>query len=1674
LSKGEEPLGNDISDKEVRAEADPSREKPPVNDSAFPPYPLTSPTPEEKSNAPCSWLRSRRQRRQRKRRLKHLTQKEREHPDGLRHDLRSDIQRDKSIKTITPEIETKSPKKCLLLAEEHYVVSGTIGVTAKYQIPKQFVLDTGAGYNVIRRNALPPGWEQYVTTSKGLPSLGDAGGHTLNIQHEVVLRVRFGNSLYRVAFLVAEKLSVPVILGTQFTNRHVDAIRCMLGRVDLVHDSIPIVGRGDGAKPWQQAGAHIEERVQMKDGTKVKLGDSSSTLTQIRLVKPLFVPAFTQCKASVSTLMKGVIVTEPKHSVVDRYGVRVMNSVHDVQAGEPFHVLMSNFTSRPRLLPKGMVVAYASRSPLGFVQMEGEAAKSIASEFGIATDAHRSQTMEAPLPGMMEAESVFALIDVSLKAGVDREQAYQLLVATVEGDQGKPSGKPETKDDNHPFTERIETEAVPGVIPTIADVEDEEPGQKTLPDEDWRDRIDLSHLEDEKFKKRVMDMLEKHAPVFEGKLGTIESTEHRIHLKPGTQPVRMQPYRAGPEKREKIREQIEYQLAAGVIEPAQTEWSTPVLLAPKKDGNQRFCIDFRRLNAATIPDTYPLPRMDDCIDSLSEANVFTLLDALWGYWQIPLAECDRDKTTFTSHLGTYRCLRMPFGLRNAPLTFQRALDIILSGVRWRICLVYIDDVIVFSKNHEEHIEHLDEVLTLLQEAGIKLKLKKCFFFRDEVEYLGFRIRPGTLSASPDAKARAAINIATFPTTSTQMKSFLGCCNVYRRFIKGFAKVSTPLTDMLKKDSGTEWGDDLVPTESQRKAFETLKEALVTPPILALPKRGRPYMVDCDASAYAVGAVLLQQQDEKDEKSWATIGYYSKTLTKEQRNYSASERECYAVVWSTLTLRPYLEGSHFKVRTDHNALKWMLTLNDPSGRLMRWRLRLMEYDYEIVYRPGLKHQVPDALSRLPRPDSQPEDEVDDELPTYVETVEQARALTAAVTRRQTRQSAVAEAPIDDVGPSTHDAAPPVSVPAASRPGTSQSAGDPVTKPLVRQGRLARTRDHTWKDTSHLPLPDEDDEDDTYDLVADARDALLAGKYDQETEAHCGRSLDDTPLPSPLTLPEIIEEKEKDEFCTGILTSQVGRKGSLFFEDDSGILCRRHPREEELTQIVLPKSLRHRVLRLAHYHPLAGHPGHTRLQKRLRRTYYWPQMAADAAHTVRECIPCSKNRLRLLKQAGAMRLFRAVKPLEDLAIDILGPLPKSTKGYTFILVITDRFTKLTQAVPLRSIKALDVSIALVNEWIFKYGAPKRLLSDNGSQFISDLFSRVCSMLYVRNALTMTYHPQTNGQTERFNRSLAAMLRCYVEDHPHDWCDYVRALTYAYNTSVHRGIDAAPFDLVLSRSPPDFTIDQTTGPRGRKSDKFDRSDIVSRLRVAIGRASASLKKHQLRYKRDFDKHIRRSAMSLTTEDKVYLDLNDGAQKRDKLSHNVGGAYKILEVDPETKTIVIQRGDFTERVSMNRVTRAPRDAPLAPARTEIEHAATPEDLAAKSTGPSWYFKSILDHRTLADGSVEFKLDWEGHRPSWVGRPDVPEESISRYFARLADRRAREIHRRVSTVVEQELPRVLPRSRCTDIYDHRFRNGDPEFLVYIDFRHPFWASSKMLDPALVNSYVASFAQPDS
>ena len=315
---------------------------------------------------------------------------------------------------------------------------------------------------------------------------------------------------------------------------------------------------------------------------------------------------------------------------------------------------------------------------------------------------------------------------------------------------------------------------------------------------------------------------------------------------------------------------------------------------------------------------------------------------------------------------------MPFGLKNAPATFQRALDIILSGVRWQVCLVYLDDVIVFSKTYDEHVEHLDRVLTLLRDAGVSLKLAKCKFFQDRVEYLGHVISPGKLAVAD--KYADALRECEFPKSLTQIRSFLEACNVYRRFVRDFAKVARPLTEMTRKDATPDYEK---PTPEQVDAFETLRARLTSPPILALPRHGKPYKLDTDASGYQLGCSLLQQQDDGE---WKPVGYWSYTLTDTERGYSPTERECYAVVWAVTSLRPYIEGTRFTVRTDHDSLRWLMNFTEATGRLCRWRLRLDQFEFDIEYRPGRVHQVPDALSRLLTPRASDET-IDDDIPTY---------------------------------------------------------------------------------------------------------------------------------------------------------------------------------------------------------------------------------------------------------------------------------------------------------------------------------------------------------------------------------------------------------------------------------------------------------------------------------------------------------------------------------------------------------------------------------------------------------------------------------------------------------------------------------------------------------------------
>jgi len=282
---------------------------------------------------------------------------------------------------------------------------------------------------------------------------------------------------------------------------------------------------------------------------------------------------------------------------------------------------------------------------------------------------------------------------------------------------------------------------------------------------------------------------------------------------------------------ELIKAQVDRMLKIEVIEPSQSEWTSPVVLIPKRYGSPRFCIDHRQLNERTVRDSYPLPRMDDCLDSLGDAQFFSTLDCNAGHWPIPRSEEDKPKTACTCQCGTYQCTRLPFGLGTAPATVQRAIDMILSGVKWQNVLVYLDDLIIISANAESHLSQLDTVLTLLGKHGVTLKAQRCHLFSSEVDNLGHVVRPGRLSLNEENLE--AIKKAVFPKTQTQLRSFLGLCNVYRRFTVDFSKTAKPLNDLNSVKLPKRLSP---PTPQEQAEFDKLREQLCHPPILAIPRK----------------------------------------------------------------------------------------------------------------------------------------------------------------------------------------------------------------------------------------------------------------------------------------------------------------------------------------------------------------------------------------------------------------------------------------------------------------------------------------------------------------------------------------------------------------------------------------------------------------------------------------------------------------------------------------------------------------------------------------------------------------------------------------------------------------------------------------------------------------------
>ena len=455
-------------------------------------------------------------------------------------------------------------------------------------------------------------------------------------------------------------------------------------------------------------------------------------------------------------------------------------------------------------------------------------------------------------------------------------------------------------------------------------------------------------------KRVVKELLNQYQSVFvtnQNDFGRTSLVQHRIDTG-ATPPIRQPPRRVPLAKQQEAANLVNEMSAAGVIEPSQSPWASPVVLVKKKDGTTRFCVDYRRLNDVTKKDSYPLPRIDDTLDTLAGAKWFSTLDLKSGYWQVELDPRDKEKTAFTTGSGLWQFKVMPFGLCNAPATFERLMETVLRGLHWKTCLVYLDDVIVLGRTFEDHRKNLAEVFQKLQAADLKLNPKKCSLFKKTVKYLGHVISPEGVGTDPE-KTECIRNWCV-PADVHQLRSFLGLCTYYRRFVQGFADIARPLHRLTEEKTPFVW------SEACQTAFDTLKLALCSAPILTFPKAGLPFIVDTDASNYGLGGVLSQVQDGQEK----VVAYFSKTLSKAERNYCVTRKELLAMVKTLEHFHKYLYGQEFLLRTDHASLKWLLQFKNPEGQIARWLERLQQYHFTIEHRPGRQHNNADALSRRP--------------------------------------------------------------------------------------------------------------------------------------------------------------------------------------------------------------------------------------------------------------------------------------------------------------------------------------------------------------------------------------------------------------------------------------------------------------------------------------------------------------------------------------------------------------------------------------------------------------------------------------------------------------------------------------------------------------------------------------
>lgn len=867
-------------------------------------------------------------------------------------------------------------------------------------------------------------------------------------------------------------------------------------------------------------------------------------------------------------------------------------------------------------------------------------------------------------------------------------------------------------------------------------------------------RLRTSHLNPEE-RANLESLCIQYSDIFyiEGEALTFTNKiKHKIRTTDEL-PVYAKNYRYPYTLRQEVQDQISKMLNQGIIRPSESAWSSPIWVVPKKadasgKSKWRLVVDFRKLNEKTIDDKYPIPNIADVLDKLGKCQYFTTLDLASGFYQVEMDPADIPKTAFNVEHGHFEFLRMPMGLKNSPSTFQRVMDNVLRGLQNEVCLVYLDDIIVFSTSLQEHIVNLGKVFSRLRSSNFKIQMDKSEFLKLETPYLGHIISRDGIKPNPD-KIKAIKNYP-IPKTITEIKRFLGLLGYYRKFIPDFARIAKPLTQCLKK------GSKIVIDKNYSDCFEKCKALLTNDPILQYPDFSKEFLLTTDASNVAVGAILSQGAIGSDKP----IAYASRTLNSSEMNYSTIEKELLAIVWATKYFRPYLFGRKFKIITDHKPLQWVMSLKEPNSRLTRWRLKLSEYDFTVEYKQGKRNCNADALSRIEinnedteslavNPSERPPSPIDSESTLTAHSESQnispnrLDSNSDTLTIHSDAESPILEIPLSD---------------------------EPLNK-FTRQIVFTVVGDLKGRTTATKPF-------DTH-----TRTSIQLSKSTLEEE-----------------VVNAIKEYVNPKIKTGILIHPP-------LEIYSIIPILQNHFKNSAMQLVVTKTelenvknyLNQQEIIRKYHEGKTNHRGITECYLALSKRYYWPKMKESVIEYINECSLCGQAKY---DRRPVRQEFQIVppptKPFEIVHIDLF------TVQNEKYLTLVDAFSKYAQAYSIKDSTAISVINGLL-QFCTHHGVPVTIVSDRGTEFTNQLFAEFTRIHKIQHHKILPHTPNENGIVERFHSTLLEHLRILKLKHRNE--SVVNLMPYAilaYNSSIHSFTKCRPLELITGHFDPRDPID------------------------------------------------------------------------------------------------------------------------------------------------------------------------------------------------------------------------------------------------------------------------------